>query len=526
MATQLPEHPDLDQLKRQAKELLRALGDDPSSARERFRILPAYAGATAVEFTRRPPALHDAQSVIAREHGCKSWNELRQQVEERTLTFEAAVAEFLQAATDGRGGRAQRLLQLHPGIAGANAWAALLAGNAGPVETKLASEPDWARTRGGPRDWEPLHYLCHSSAAAAADPAGLVACARLLLKHGADANLRFPWQHHEVHRPVLWGAFCVTASPALARALLEAGADPNDGVNVTLAAARGDVAALELLRAFGADPNNPWATDGATPLYAILQWTRQLDGAYWLLEHGADADPVFAANGETPLHLAAAGYGVDLLEALARRGADLRRPRRDGRTPYALAELNGNRAAADWLRARGAAGALRPVDELVAACSRGDRAAAERLLASQPGLRQQLGPEHYPVFYRAAERNDTAALEALLAAGFDPNRGDEEMGMTVLHRAAMAGWPQAIEVLLAHGASPAARDREFHCTPLYAAAEGARRGTDIPIECDFATVGRLLLAAGSPLDWESTAEPAGAHQEIINAWRGLPQGGD
>lgn len=39
---------------------------------------------------------------------------------------------------------------------------------------------------------------------------------------------------------------------------------------------------------------------------------------------------------------------------------------------------------------------------------------------------------------------------------------------------------------------------------------------------DFAAIGRLLLAAGSPVDWQSKPEPAGEVQEIVNAWCGLP----
>jgi len=37
-------------------------------------------------------ALHDAQSVIAREYGFKSWNEMREYVEEHSLSFPAAAA--------------------------------------------------------------------------------------------------------------------------------------------------------------------------------------------------------------------------------------------------------------------------------------------------------------------------------------------------------------------------------------------------------------------------------------------------
>ena len=34
------------------------------------------------------------------------------------------------------------------------------------------------------------------------------------------------------------------------------------------------------------------------------------DGVRWLLDHGADPDPVFADNGETPLHVVAASWDV------------------------------------------------------------------------------------------------------------------------------------------------------------------------------------------------------------------------
>ena len=39
-ARQLPSHPDLEQLKRQAKDLLRSAWRHDSGARARFRILP------------------------------------------------------------------------------------------------------------------------------------------------------------------------------------------------------------------------------------------------------------------------------------------------------------------------------------------------------------------------------------------------------------------------------------------------------------------------------------------------------
>jgi ankyrin repeat protein len=517
-AWQLPPRPDLPQLRRQAKELLqRARSGDPD-ALARFRALPSHSSLDTRALADTPLALHDAQSVIAREYGFGSWNALREHVEELTMELGVACDELVQAATDGRRDRAERILALQPATATASFHAALVLGNAGEVAARLTRDPSLATARGGVRAWEPLHYVCYTSLTrdSAERERGLVIAARELLSRGADPNLRFPWKHHDVFRPVLWGAVCVVRSLPLARALLECGANASDGVTLTLAASGGDIAALDLLHEFGVDPDGPWATDGSTALYAMLQWSDRPEGARWLIDHGASVDPVFAANGETPLHAVAARWGTDLADALVGRGADISRRRSDGRTPYEIAVLSGNDSVAEWLLAHGASGEVRGVDRMVAACSRGERAAAIAMMTARPALREQIGPEHYDALYRAAERNDTPALEALLSCGFDPDRGDESIGMNALHKAAMAGWPEAVRVLLAHGASVTARDREFHATPLVCAAEGSRRPRP---GSDHAEVGRILFEAGSPANWRQNGEPAGTIDEIITSWR-------
>ncbi len=489
-AKQLPPRPSLDQLKHQAKELQRSA----------------------------QVALHEAQTRIAREYGFASWNKLRDHVEALTLEFDAAVDAFVEAATDERGDRAERIVTLHPGIANANLHTALVLGDAKAVDTRLERDPSLGRKAGGPRGWEPIHYVCYTVMAhdAPARAEGLAVIARRLIALGVDPNTRFPWLHHNVRRPVLWGASRVVRSLPLVEALLEGGADPNDGVTLPLAASAGDIPVLEALRARGANVDQAWATDGATSLYAILNWSRTPDGVMWLLEHGADPNAMFAENGETPLHVVARAWDVPLVEAMVAHGADVERKRADGRTPYAVAELNGNRAVADWLREHGASTELSEIDRLVAACSLGRREAAEALLAQNPGLRNAITDDHYIAFHRAAERNDVRALEAMLACGFDPNRPDAGIGKTVLHSAAMEGWLEAVRVLLAHGASVHVRDREFKGPPLIWAAEGSRQGRE---GRDFAAVGRLLLDAGSPVAWETTAEPAEGLLEIVEAWR-------
>ena len=199
------------------------------------------------------------------------------------------------------------------------------------------------------------------------------------------------------------------------------------------------------------------------------------------------------------------------------RGADVSRRRGDGRTPYAVAELNGNRAVADWLRAHGAA------DELAAGGPARRRLRARRSRrggvapAAHPSLRDEITDAHYVALHRAAEQGDVAALALLLDCGFDPNRGDAEIGKTALHSAAMAGQPDAVRVLLARGASPDTRDREFHGQPLVWAAEGRARTASE--RTTTPSVGRLLLDAGSPVEWQPGAEPSERILEILDEWQ-------
>jgi len=72
------EHPDLDQLKRQAKELLRAfLADEPEATVE---VHAHYTRPDRTTF-----ALHDAQLVLARSHGFESWPKLKAHVDGVTV---------------------------------------------------------------------------------------------------------------------------------------------------------------------------------------------------------------------------------------------------------------------------------------------------------------------------------------------------------------------------------------------------------------------------------------------------------
>jgi Lon protease-like protein len=81
MKRELPNRPNLDHLKAQAKDLLDAhRRRDPVALRRIREAIPAFAGAGDQEIASRPFALHDAQSAIAREYGFPSFAKLRARV--------------------------------------------------------------------------------------------------------------------------------------------------------------------------------------------------------------------------------------------------------------------------------------------------------------------------------------------------------------------------------------------------------------------------------------------------------------
>src|SRR4029453_19068711 len=123
----LREHPDLDQLKRQAKELLDA-----------FRAADAAAGAeVAAHFDgadRATFALHDAQLVLARAYGFDSWPRLKAFVEggsgggrmnkpvELKLEVGGDTAETTVGGPAGDVATLRRLLERDPRLARAGYW--------------------------------------------------------------------------------------------------------------------------------------------------------------------------------------------------------------------------------------------------------------------------------------------------------------------------------------------------------------------------------------------------------------------
>src|SRR5262245_28459195 len=92
--SRLPARASLEQLKKQAKDLLRSFRAGDSVAEARF----GAASAKLIGATRsRPIVLADAQFVVAREHGFESWGKLKQHI--ATLDSASRAAQFERLAT-------------------------------------------------------------------------------------------------------------------------------------------------------------------------------------------------------------------------------------------------------------------------------------------------------------------------------------------------------------------------------------------------------------------------------------------
>lgn len=105
-SSRLPGHPSLEQLRKQAKELLRAYrAGDPAAAQRVYAIVPRLAEAGPSSEAK----LADAQFVIARELGFDSWPKLVHYVAALSSHglehFESLARDFV-AAYKGEIGRA------------------------------------------------------------------------------------------------------------------------------------------------------------------------------------------------------------------------------------------------------------------------------------------------------------------------------------------------------------------------------------------------------------------------------------
>jgi ankyrin repeat protein len=460
----LPDNASLENLRKQAKSLLKAVRDNEANAVARFNA-----------FHPRPnrlqsATLSDAQLVIARNYGFPSWAKLKLHfdvVAEYTSLPDALTAadkssslvdRFISLAClnytndhISRREEADKFLAAHPELSRENIYAAATVGDVEGARQMLAGNPSLAKTRGGPRNWEPLLYAAYSRVNS--QNHSTLEVARILLEHGADPNAGFLWDRHYLFT-ALTGVFGEgergrTNQPphpesiTFARLLLEHGADPNDGQTLYNRMFTGGTRHLELLFEFGLgnDIDSVW---------------RQRLGA----PHGQPAEML-----RQQLAWAVKYNQLERLQLLIEHGVDLNQPdTRFHRLPYELALMNGNLKTAEFLLQHGAHKTeLSTLEKFKAACLNADEGEARSLLAKDPTLLTQLGRERAELLNRAAESDRRDAIRLMVALGFDLN---ERKRTAPIHLAAAGGHLEMLKLLIELGADPSLRDEEYDGTAL------------------------------------------------------------
>lgn len=481
MSKQLPERPNLDHLRKQAKDLLAAARKADPSALERFKILPIWGAAPQKDLAGKRLGLHDAHSVIAREYGFESWPKLASHVEtaraKEGITPEVAKT-FVRLALGEGPGNLPHLLELYPKLPGYDMATSLVYGDEKSLEAWLKDHSPHEAL--DPMGWKPLEYVCWSQVHRNVPSRynAMETCARILLQAGADPNTSHNFQQGE-NSPlsVLYGATCQSVHEGIARLLLEKGAKPDDGESVYHATQLDLRNMLDLLVQNGADisfKNPHW---GNTPLYfnaghrlSDSGYERAMRGCEWLLEHGADPNVRSYECQETPLFPAARNANVRLAAALLKHGADPNVKNEDGLTPYMFAVVL-SPDVADLLAAARADTSLPPQAQFLADCASGKTAKVRAALKAKPDLIDELGDKARSSIVKLAELGNTKGVKACLDAGIPIDSTGKDKA-TALHYACYCQWPETALLLIQRGAPLELQDATYNGTPLGWALEG------------------------------------------------------
>jgi ankyrin repeat protein len=467
----LPNDPSFEHLKKDAKRLRRAvLAGEPDALALVHEHHPRGREAPA-RF-----ALSDAQLATARSYGFTSWALLKAHLAAIApfvwnpppppLDASSVVDVFIHLACLDYGSwrpshtaRIANLLARHPEVVRANIWCAAAAGDVTAVGSMLDRDPRLVHTKGGPLGWVPLLYACYSRVPPGDVRHSTLDVARLLLRRGADPDAGFLWG----------GAYAFTAltgafgrgedwdnqpphpeCEALATALLDAGADPNDSQTLYNRHFRENDDHLRLLFKYGLgrETRGPWL--------ARLNH-RQESPARMLVQ-----ELCWAAIHHFPKRVA----------LLVEHGVDINAPSpRSGRNAYEEALRAGDEDIADYLRQRGGR-ALMVFDALETfahAClaGRGDEVRAR--LADDPQLLEKLGARgRVELMHRVVDTRNHEAVRLAVEIGLDVNAMLAGTGYdrAVLHNAAGWGGLAMVELLLSLGADPHLRDLTYHATAI------------------------------------------------------------
>lgn len=361
--------------------------------------------------------------------------------------------------------RAERLRVHQPELARADIFCAAASGELERVRSLIGADPALATQRGGPQSWPPLLFVCYGRLPNAQAARNALAIARLLLDAGADPNAQFVMGDGDYRFSALTGAIGHgeleqpehPQAEALARLLLSRGARPDDAQALYNTQFDDDPRWLALLAQYGLDRDARvnWRTASGEPPrifdYLLPQAVSRGHArrALWLLDHGADPNARSTYDARSCHQAALVAGHPELARLLLERGAT-------------AAPLNGR-------------------DAFIAACARDDAAEAERLL---DGHRDYLG--FVQPLIDAARAGKLETVQLLLRLGVDPNgagvHGHRALHVACKHRA-------VTDALFAYGAD--ARSRCFGGS----VASWARHAGDLEGARHYAERSRSLLDA-------------------------------
>jgi ankyrin repeat protein len=506
----LPEHPNFEHLKKQAKELIRAYRAGEVAAFERFRAsLPAAADTRDVDIAAMDLKLHDAQSCIAREYGFPSWINLKNYVDLRNdvlLNNRANVIPvWLNVAYGHRyerpkPERAVKILEEHPELIQADFLLSCAVGDEAIVRAAIARDRNIVhRTFEAWRcpccDWvgyamPPLVAVTHSGLLRLERYRdGLHRTARTLLEAGADPNQSTRTAENDP-LSALYGAAGKNHDATLTRVLLDAGADPNDNESLYHSRDTRDLTIARMLLDAGA------VVEGTNALLRQLDFD-DIDGLRLMLAFTRDVDDTSRGNEPALLHAIRRRRSPEHVRALLDTGANSRGRTKDGTTAYRLALQFGLTDAAAMLSAAGAGEPLSVDDQFLAACARGDAAEARRLLDRQPGIIRGLSKLQLQLLPELAAARNGPAVRAMVELGWPIGVPGGGWDASALNQAVFNGDAELTRFLLEHGASwtePHGYGDNVHGTLSFAS-----RNHDAG-DGDWAGCARALVDHGLPVE--------------------------
>jgi hypothetical protein len=490
---QIPDRPSLEQYKKQAKELLRGCAQRNPAALERIRKHPRLRQLSDDQLADQLPtlALADAQLVLAREHGFPAWPKFAAHLETlrilRLLEDPASSANlpdpastFLEFACVPRHGwhasgtleHADLILKRFLYRVPRNIYISAVLADEPTVRTLLARDPSLATATGGPHNWDALTYLCFSRylRLEKSRSDAFVATARALLDAGTDPNTGW-WETiddppRQIPEKAIYGAAGLAQHPGLTRLLLEYGADPNDEETPYHVPETYDNTVMQIILESGRFNERSLAWLAARK----ADWHDE-KGLALALDHGAN--PNYLTHWKyTPFqHSIRRDNGLVMIEMFLDHGADPHlRNSENGRTAFQMAAYHGRGDILTALEKRGIAlnfeGPNADLDTLVAACAQANLQRAQSFIVQNPQVQPRLLQIGGSLLARFAGAANLEGLRILLDLGIPPDalwpEGDPYFDMTrnstALHHAAWRAHHDIVRELIARGAPIHATD--------------------------------------------------------------------